>query len=188
MLLFYRGLVKYIGTQTAGIAEYLRSPVRNLVTIQERGDHTGSGEVRVVGIEIRDVEGHTIDSVVSGQDIDLVFHFKSSLSFRSSRVVASFRVKTQWDTPIFLHHNRMTGDEFGELPNEGSFVCRLHKLPLTPSAYRIDYSIMLGTDYLDSMSDAAVLNVVAGDFFGSGEVSPSSHGFCLVEGRWSLKS
>jgi lipopolysaccharide transport system ATP-binding protein len=98
-------------------------------------------------------------------------------------------VKTQWDVPVFLHHNRMTGDEFGELPNEGSFVCRIRKLPLVPSTYRIGYSIMIsGGDYLDSMGDAAELNVIAGDFFGSGEVPPSSHGFCLVEGSWSLNS
>ena len=89
--------------------------------------------------------------------------------------------------PVFLHHNRMVGSDFGNLPHEGSFVCRIKKLPLTSSNYRIGYSIMIGNEYLDSMSDAAELNVLAGDFFSSGEVPPSSHGFCLVEGNWSLE-
>ena len=31
-----------------------------------------------------------------------------------------------------------------------------------------------------------VLGVVEGDFFGSGEVPPISHGVCLAEGRWRL--
>jgi lipopolysaccharide transport system ATP-binding protein len=183
-----QGLIRFAGTQTAAISEYQRSFSANQAPLRHRTDRKGAGEVRVVGIEFRDVEGHTIESVACGQDFDIVFHFESSSGFRSGRVIASFVVKTQWDVPVFLHHNRMTGDEFGELPRKGAFVCRIQKLPLTPSTYRIGYSIMIGSDCLDSLSDAAELNVIAGDFFGSGEVPPSSHGFCLVEGRWSLGS
>jgi lipopolysaccharide transport system ATP-binding protein len=74
------------------------------------------GDVRVVAIDLRDVEGHAIESVVCRQDFDIVFNFETSPGFRGNRVVASFNVKTQWDVPLFLHHNRMTGTEFGELP------------------------------------------------------------------------
>jgi lipopolysaccharide transport system ATP-binding protein len=67
-------------------------------------------------------------------------------------------------------------------------VCRIYNTPLTPSTYRIIYSIMNGGDYLDRISDAAEFHVIAGDFFSSGEVPPSSHGFCLLRGRWSLEA
>jgi len=30
------------------------------------------------------------------------------------------------------------------------------------------------------------MTVIEGDFFGSGEVPPISHGVCLAEGRWRL--
>jgi len=187
-VLLDQGLISFAGTQTAAISEYQRSFSANQASLRDRTDRKGSGEVRVVAIEIRDIEGHTIDSVTCGQDFDIVFHFETSQGFRSNRVVASFTVKTQWDVPVFLHHNRMTGTEFGELPNHGAFVCRIHKTPLTPSTYKIGYSIMIGNNYLDSISDVAELNVIAGDFFESGEVPPSSHGFCLVEGHWSMES
>jgi lipopolysaccharide transport system ATP-binding protein len=184
-----QGLIRFAGTQTAAISEYQRSFSASQASLKDRTDRKGTGEVRVVGIEFRDIEGQTIDSVACGQDFDIVLHFETSSGFRSNRVVASLSVKTQWDVPVFLHHNRMTGTEFGELPSHGSFVCRIHKTPLTPSTYRIGYSIMInGGDYLDIIDDAAELNVIAGDFFESGEVPPSSHGFCLVEGHWSLES
>jgi lipopolysaccharide transport system ATP-binding protein len=184
-----QGLIRFAGTQTTAISEYQRSFSTNQVSLKDRTDRKGSGEVRVVGIEFRDVEGHIIDSVVCGQDFDIVFHFETSSGFRSNRVIASVSVKTQWGVPVFLHHNRMTGTEFGELPSHGAFVCRIHKCPMTPSTYRIGYSVMInGLDYLDIIEDAAELSVIAGDFFGSSEVPPSSHGFCLVEGHWSLES
>lgn len=185
-IILNQGLIRFKGTQTAAISEYQRSFSANQALIRERTDRKGSGEVRIVGIEFRDMDGHTIDSVASGQDFDIVFHFESLSGFRSSQVIASFIVKTPWDVPVFLHHNRMTGDDFGVLPNQGAFVCRIRKIPLTPSTYRIGYSIMIGSDYLDGMSDAAELQIIAGKFFESGEVPPASHGFCLVEGRWSI--
>jgi len=187
-LVLDRGLVRFAGTQTEAIAEYQRSLEGSIVPLQDRVDRKGSGEVRVLGITVRDIEGQTIDSVACGQDFDIVFHFERSAGFRSNQVVASFVVKTQWDVPVFLHHNRMTGMSFPELPEQGAFVCRIRRLPLTPSTYRIGYSIMLGYDCIDSMPDAAELTVLAGDFFSSGEVPPSSHGFCLVDGSWSLES
>lgn len=186
-VLLDRGVMRFAGTQTATISEYLRSFSANQASLKDRADHKGSGEVKVVGIELRDVEGHAIDNVTCGQDFDVVFHFNTLLGFRSNHLVASLSVKTQWDVPVFLHHNRMTGTEFTELPSQGAFVCRICKTPLAPSTYKIGYSILNGNDYLDSIDDAIELNIIAGDFFGSSEVPPSSHGFCLVEGHWNLE-
>ena len=88
--------------------------------------------------------------------------------------------------PVFLHHNRLTGDEFGELPESGAFVCRLQRLPLPPSSYQITYSILADGECLDGITNAVEMTVVEGDFFGSGEVPPISHGVCLADGRWRL--
>jgi lipopolysaccharide transport system ATP-binding protein len=47
---------------------------------------------------------------------------------------------------------------------------------------------MRGGEYLDAMDDAYELSVTDGDFFGSGEVPPASHGCCLVDARWRLEA
>ena len=180
------GLIRFDGTQTAAISEYQRGLSSNQTLIRERTDRRGTGEVRVVGIEFRDIDGYTIDSVACGQDFDVVFHYESLPGFRSSKVIMSLSVNTLWDVPVFLLHNRMTGDDFGVLPSQGAFVCRIRKIPLTPSTYRIGYSIIISGDYLDGMNDAAELQIIDGKFFESGEVPPASHGFCLVEGRWRI--
>ncbi|MDI6616422.1 MAG: ABC transporter ATP-binding protein [Syntrophaceae bacterium] len=187
-LVLERGLVRFAGTQTDAIAEYQRSLEGGSIPLQDRLDRKGSGEVRVNAITFRNLDGQTIDSVTCGQDFDIVLHFEATPGFHSKLVIVSVSVKTQWDVPVFLHHSRMTGTAFSKIPNRGAFVCRIRRLPLTPSTYRIGCSIMIGADYLDSMSDAVELVVLAGDFFSSGEVPPSSHGFCLVDGSWSLES
>jgi lipopolysaccharide transport system ATP-binding protein len=183
-----QGQTKFIGSQTEAIAQYLSDSTVKKISLRDRVDRQGSGEVRVVGIEFRDVEGNVVDTVICGQDVDIYLYFKSTPSFRNTRVIASIMTKTQLGVPVFLHHNRLTRDEFSSLPEQGIFVCRLKKLPLPPSAYQIGYSIMADGKYLDGISDATQLLVVEGDFFGSGEVPPISHGVCLVEGQWRLES
>ena len=49
------------------------------------------------------------------------------------------------------------------------------------------YSLMLNGEYLDAMEDACELTVTGGDFFGSGEVPPATHGCCLVDASWRLE-
>jgi lipopolysaccharide transport system ATP-binding protein len=187
-LVIDQGRITCSGSQSQAIAEYLRSLPASSLSLRHRMDRRGSGAVRVVGIEYRDLDGNALDSAASGQDIDICLHFETAPRVRTRHVIASLMLKTYSGSPVFLHHNRLTGDQFEELPEAGAFVCRLRRLPLPPATYRIAYSIMANGGYLDSISDAAELTVVAGDFFGSGEVPPISHGVCLVNGRWRLVS
>jgi lipopolysaccharide transport system ATP-binding protein len=77
---------------------------------------------------------------------------------------------------------------FGALPRRGAFVCRLLRLPLAPATYRVGYSILCDGEYLDRVDDAGELTVVEGDFYGSGEVPPATHGCTLVDARWRVEA
>jgi len=182
------GRVAFAGKQTDAVARYLTGTRGAAVSLRERTDRVGSGQARVVALEIRDVRGAVLDAAASGQDVDVYLHFEASPGFDASGVVAGVCVKTQLDMPVFLQHSRLTRDEWPALPARGAFVCRIPRLPLPPSAYRITYSLMRGGEYLDAMDDAYELNVTGGDFFGSGEVPPASHGCCLVDARWRLEA
>ena len=186
-LVLEQGRVVYAGTQTEAVARYLtrcRAPGRSL---RDRTDRAGSGEVRVVAVEVRDSAGRALDVAASGQDVDICLRYEASPGFHSAKVVAGLCVKTQFDAPVFLQHNRLTRDEWVSLPPRGTFVCRVPRLPLPAAAYRITYSLMLDGEYLDAMEDAYELTVTEGDFFGSGEVPPATHGCCLVDASWRLE-
>ena len=183
------GRVAYAGTQAEAVARYLVGSTRGAaVSLRERTDRAGSGQARVVALEVRDAGGALLDVAASGQDVDVYLHFESSPGFDASDVVAGICVKTRLDVPVFLQHSRLTRDEWPALPRRGAFVCRIPRLPLPPSSYRITYSLMRGGEYLDAMDDAYELNVTGGDFFGSGEVPPATHGCCLVDARWRLEA
>jgi homopolymeric O-antigen transport system ATP-binding protein len=183
-----QGRVAYAGTQTEAVARYLTSCRPRVHSLRDRTDRAGSGEVRVVAVEVRDSAGRALDVAASGQDVEFRLSYEASPGFDSPKVIAGLCVKTQFDAPVFLQHNRLTRDEWGSLPPRGTFVCRVPRLPLPPAAYRITYSLMLNGEYLDAMEDAYELTVTDGDFFGAGEVPPATHGCCLVDASWRLET
>ncbi len=181
------GKVTFDGEQTGAISHYLESVNKNIDSnFMERADRTGSGEVRVTAIEIKDLNGNSLYNAMSGQDIDIHFHFETQPNLQTSNVVVGFMVRTYLDVPVFLQHNRLTGDRWDSLPSKGAFVCRIRKLPLPPADYRFGYSVMRDDEYLDRIDDASELTVIEGDFYGAGEVPPISHGCCLVDAEWRL--
>jgi len=183
-----QGRIRYIGSQTEAVAQYLKSSSGDTPSLRGREERKGSGELRVIAIEIRDSQGRQLDTVRSGQDVDIYLHYELMSELGSCDVVG-IGVKTKLGVPVFLHHNRLTRDEFGVLPRRGAFVCRLKKVPLPASTYQLGYSVMKdgGRSYIDSVEDACSITVVEGDYYGTGEVPPASHGCCLIEAEWRLE-
>ncbi|CAN5711617.1 hypothetical protein BH20ACI4_BH20ACI4_26710 [soil metagenome] len=181
------GKVAFVGSQSGAISNYLENAGQNLGDdLKTRADRIGSGEIVITSIELKDTNGNLLYNVMSGQDIDIYFHFERSPDFQKSGVVMGFMVRTYLDVPVFLQHNRLTRDDWEELPLKGAFVCRISRLPLPPAEYRLGYSVMWDGEYLDRIDDAGLINVIEGDFYGSGEVPPITHGNCLVDAEWKL--
>lgn len=186
-VVLHQGKIQYIGSQAESITKYLTSFSTGVNSLKDRTDRQGLGGVRVVAIEIRDEAGNILDAVTSGQNIDVYLYFETQPHVKYSRIIASLGVQTQLEVPVFLQHNRLTQDEFGTLPHQGAFVCRIYHLPLPPSTYQINYSVMTDGLFLDMLNNAIELSVIDGDFYGSGEVPPISHGVCLVEAHWRIE-
>lgn len=181
-----QGRIQFDGSQTEAVAHYLTG-YNERVSLRDRTDRAGSGRVKVVAISVRDSQGFELSQAVSGQEIDICLHYETAKGFQSSKVIAGICIKTQLDAPVFLQHNRLTRDEWSTLPDRGSFICRIPKLPLPASKYRLTFSLMEAGEYLDTMDNAFELTVADGDFFGTGEVPPATHGSCLVDARWRVE-
>ena len=186
-----KGEIQFTGTQIEAVTHYLSSSTMASTTLRNRTDRAGNGAVRIVAIELRDAAGLLVDLVTSGMDVDIILFYELCSTEIQNQVVASILAKNQLEVPIFLQHNRMTGDEFGPLPPSGRMICRLHRLPLPAATYRITINISSNNGYgevLDYIDEAVEFTVVSGDYYGSGEVPMSSQGTCLVDASWRLES
>lgn len=187
-LFLRQGQIMFTGTKNEAITQYLSSVFTEMDTsLKDRKDRQGSGAVKVIRIEYRNINGNILDVITSGQTVDIYLYFENHQE-NSLRVIASLAIKTQLDIPVFLQHNRLSGNEFGNLPTKGILIARIYNLPLPSSTYQLTYSLIQDNTFLDGISNAIDLTVIDGDFFGSGEVPPISHGVCLVRAEWRLES
>jgi len=186
------GTVKFTGTQTDAISYYVASFNKQPGCLRDRSDRRGNGEIKVVAIEYRDLDGRPLSAVHAGQDIDVYLFFENHRPAASRPTLyISIFVKSDLDVPIFTHTNLITGELFpAELPESGAFVCRLLKVPLPESTFRLGYEIGSSTTggvIIDALDSAVELRLEGGDFFGSGQLPSIHNGVALVAGGWSVQ-
>lgn len=183
-VLLNRGRVELIGEPKAAIDRYLESSGTQGLDFAARQEWIGSGEARIVGFELRDLEGNHLDAVVSGQDVDIYLHINRGDMKVDWVPKVTWQVKTSLDVPLIAHENQLSGDLFTELPPHCSFVCRVRRLPLMPGNYRLSFLLTGPHGVVDSLSNAAELMVEAGAYYETGILPSSMTSLCLVDGRW----
>jgi lipopolysaccharide transport system ATP-binding protein len=184
------GRLVFDGTQTEAISRYLQMFAEKAVALEERPDRTGSGELRVTRIEYRDEQGQPVTTVRSGQDLEVWLHFARRREGSFPQLGVRIFISTTLGVPVFVQANRLTDTEFPDVPESGAFVCRIPRLPLAESTYRVSFRITRETrsgDSIDALRNAGELQVIAGDFFGQGRVPPARDGFALVDAQWRLE-
>jgi lipopolysaccharide transport system ATP-binding protein len=66
-----------------------------------------------------------------------------------------------------------------------TLVCHIPSLTLVPGIYRIKVNLTVGNVVVDSIADAARLNIVASDYYGTGKVV--WNGFFVLKQNWHLQ-
>ena len=185
-----KGRLAFAGSQVEAIDFYAASRSASGLDLATFTERAGSGEVRVVGMELRNARGNTIAAARSGEEIDIVLRFRRHNAQNYPRLAVQIFVTTHVGAPVFTHANWLHRDGFGDLPETGTFVCRIPRLPLPPGHYRVGFrlqAIHRGRESLDAIESALELNVESGDFFRTGKMPPLHAGVALVDAEWRLE-
>jgi lipopolysaccharide transport system ATP-binding protein len=184
------GRVVYTGGAADAVSYYLHTINPAGGSLRERTDRSGSGDVRLVGLELRDMDGKPITSVWSGQDVDVCFFLENHTSNPFPKLHLDFVVKNQLELVVFKQHNKGQMERWGKLSRKAMAVCRVRNVPLPESVYQIDVRIRHDAmgQVMDQVSSALEFTVMGSDFFGPSDLSRSSKYACLVRGDWRLDS
>jgi lipopolysaccharide transport system ATP-binding protein len=185
------GRITFEGSPSEAIDYYAATRGGQSTELSARTDRSGSGEVVVTTLELRNARSEPVASIRSGEDLEVALHFQRHAPGPFPRLGVQIAVTTHLGTAVFTHANWHTGDSFGDLPAQGVVVCRIPRLPLPAGRYRIGFRVsaeMRGRrDPFDAMDFAAELAVESGDFFGTGYLPKTKDGLCLVDGSWRLE-
>ena len=159
------------------IRDYLATTRAELgaISLADRSDRTGPGPIRFVGLEMRNAAGDTIDTINAGETVEFVLSYVTN-SDRLTHVSPYMYIRDQYDHPLLIFWSKLTAEDFETLPSEGKLVCLVPRFPLSPGTYQIDVGATVNSptvrDSGDEVKSAATIEVVTGDFFGTGRTAP----------------
>jgi lipopolysaccharide transport system ATP-binding protein len=139
--------------------------------LDNRSDRAGKGDVRVSAIHLRDARGNIIHEGISGQDTVLSFSYHVSDGVTLDNCLFSVEVCKDLQeyfslSSALVDPRRMT------LSGTGRIDFLIPKLPLAGGAYHVNIYVESDRIVQDHLNDAAIMEVINGDFFGTGKILP----------------
>ena len=167
---------------------YLSSmPTVDNASIRLRKDRQGTGKLRFTDMDVAGADGSPASVIRCGHDVEFSVGYTSDGADLKNVNMAIDIFALSGQCMLSLN-NEMVGVEFGAAPSSGRLCCRIECFPLAPGQYSVTLFCRVNGTIADWLSQAAVLTVEAGDFFGTGRLPPSTHGGFLVPQCWRLES
>jgi lipopolysaccharide transport system ATP-binding protein len=179
------GKISFIGDIGDAIDKYLGSAASNRTTnILERTDRKGSQILKFTDVIILNSKSEKLDFVQSGQDIFIKLYFKSLCCFKDASILVSFNIRTNFGQILSNLNSIDTGDDRLEIYENGFFECFWPKFNLKGGVYECNLFCSINGEISDWMQNAFIINVVDGDYFGSGKVIDKSQGNIIISHSW----
>jgi lipopolysaccharide transport system ATP-binding protein len=157
------------------------------LSLEERQDRQGTGDIRFVKVCIVDDGGAPIATALCGQDIGIVVSYRARDHRPVSQVDIHITFYTSLGQFMFNCTSQGSGSPFDVLPASGEVVCHIPELPLAPGRYVFNLFLTAGGEIADWVQQAGHLDVAAGDYFGTGQLKTHGEGF-LVKHKWSARN
>jgi lipopolysaccharide transport system ATP-binding protein len=176
------------GAPRAVIEQYMAGAASGAATqLAERQDRQGTGEIRMEAVITCDEKGRPIDNALCGQNISFAVSYRSRDDKPIARLDMHIAVYTTVGHFMFNCASEASGHRFDVLPPKGQLVCHIPELPLAPGRYVFNLYSTVGGVVADWVQQAGVLNVVTGDYYGTGQLKTHNEGF-LVKHKWTTHS
>lgn len=179
------GKVAADGEASAVVSEYLHSVFDMALSVDlgSRTDRSGSGLARVTGISLSR-DGRAVPAAVTGQALDLHFDYESERDVLPTLQLLA-ELKNESGVRILGLFTHATGQDFVDAPSRGRLSCHVPRIALEHGRYTVSVAMRVGRELVDRIDAAAILEVLPGDFFGSG-FDATRLGPVLADHSWHM--
>ena len=173
----------------SGIEFYIQSAgTVDIDTIRDRAEREGNGRIRFTGVDLADEFGEKDTVFRSGQDCQMILHYRCPDGQPKAGVIAAIAIMDQMGTCLLHHRTNFANENFSWIPPEGSFVCRIPRFNLAPGLYTVAIFCAIDEQPCDLLREAFTLTVEPGDFYGTRHQGQANLCRVLTECHWTLES
>jgi len=189
-ILLEEGYLKKTGLTSEIISHYLAigSTLASETSISKRTDRKGSGHAKFLSLQVftSDVNLKAADIILSGQDIIFKIGYRvEPKNAPLKNVTTGIQIFSGNGTFLFAMNNHVKNQAFPILEGEGYLYCKMPRCPLMPGTHYLTLVMNDNNGIVDLVEQAAVLNVEAGDFYGTGTVNSYGRQGLFVDHQWA---
>jgi lipopolysaccharide transport system ATP-binding protein len=184
--LLSHGNIIFSGDVGDVIAQYLQNADQfaNNDPLSIRTDRRGNGKLRFVDFIVHGVT-HTNNTVQCGEPASFVIPYQGQPQLRN--VYVSITFYTPLGERALYVGTDVVGKDFAEIRSNGAFVCSFQKVPLMPGIYIANIYCTVNGVVSDWVVDAARIQVIEGDYFGTGKLPPNGYGKVVAPHDWAVR-
>ena len=154
------------------------------VALGERVDRRGDGSVRFLRADLLNDAGAPA-LVHSGGSLTIGLEYATRDGLPRDAEIR-IAVTNAYGQRLFAFFSRASEGEPLRLPGRGQIRCRVPSVPLMPGQYRVGIWCKVGGALADELQDAFIIEVIPGDYFGTGKSNPPDAGDVLVPHMWEI--
>jgi len=177
-ILLQAGEISARGSTHEVIEAYLKGVRdRSSIAVANRTDRTGDGRIRINDIAAR---------IRTGAPSEIRLGYAAESDVRDVAVTVGV-LSTRGDGVLFAG-NEISGDPIHALAaGSGELVCQFDSGPLLPGEYALNVYVTASGTLADWVTEAAMIEVDDGDFYGTGKLPPPGYGSLAVPYRWRVE-
>ena len=152
-----------------------------------RKDRTGTGDVRITSIDLRDKDGNVVTEAIAGNDVVLSLGYSVTEDFTLNDSVICVSIEKDLKE-YFSMSSALVDRRQLKLSGRGRIDFLVPDWPLMGGRYHVSFYVGSNRGMQDCMDDAAVIDVIDGDFYGTGKLHHEGWEgtSVLVRHSWSL--
>ncbi|MDQ3020502.1 MAG: ABC transporter ATP-binding protein [Bacteroidota bacterium] len=176
------------GDTKDGIQYYLTERKEKAkISLKDRDDRKGEGKIRLTHFELLNSDDIYLENTISGQLIKFKIHYECINNPNPKNISTALSITRSDGFLVTVLSNEISSAKFSSIPQKGSIICSLEKLPLTSGNYLINLIVHQNDIVQDWIQEAFSFNVEDGDFYNTGRIIPTSHRSILLEQKWKIE-
>ena len=169
------GTVKFNGSSDAAIDFYSSSAYSlSEIPVNERTDRKGNGKLRIKDIFYINHLGSKVADLTSGEQYKILFKFERYQEIDLKQLTFVLQFKNESDEIVTTIATDEQGTVFNSIASNGYFEIEIPRLVFREGRYLLNFMISEKLSFntphviMDYLADAAVMNVIKGDYWNSG--------------------
>ncbi|MFH1278225.1 MAG: ABC transporter ATP-binding protein [Candidatus Eisenbacteria bacterium] len=153
-----------------------------------RPELKGGEPILITHLRLLNAGGEPVSTFPTGGNVKVAIGYRIVDRVNPSDISVGVTILGRGQFSLAFCENLTVGDVFRDLPEEGEFVCAIHRLPLMPGGYKLAVRCKIGTRLVHMIANAGELQVRDGEYYPSGLLPPPGSGNTLFDHRWSARA